>query len=77
VWISRAESSAWSTKGGRRREVPMRQEVYALFTALPEPVKDRVGRRQHPHRRGDAITQTLNTPSAQSTVESPEWPMST
>jgi integrase len=30
------------TKSGRRREVPMRQEVYAIFAAMPEPRLGRV-----------------------------------
>jgi integrase len=30
------------TKNGRRREVPMRQDVYAIFAGMPEPREGRV-----------------------------------
>ncbi len=38
----RARGSDHGTKSGRRREVPMRQAVYAALTSLPEPHEGRV-----------------------------------
>lgn len=39
--LSRGVVALERTKSGKRREVPMRQAVYAIFAAMPEP---RVGR---------------------------------
>ena len=41
VDLSRGVVALERTKAGKRREVPMRQAVYAIFAAMPEP---RVGR---------------------------------
>jgi site-specific recombinase XerD len=47
VGLTRGVLRLEHTKSGRRREVPMRQEVYAIFAAMPEPRLGRVWPDRH------------------------------